>query len=66
MILDGRVATGHGPGRLLECKFLHWGVSTYTEADLKHEDRCRSVERRAGKVHDDYVKAAAKPSHHRC
>ena len=39
---------------------LHWGVSTYTEADLKHEDRCRAVERRAGKVHDDYVKAAAK------
>ena len=31
-----------------------------TEADLKHEDRCRSVERRAGKVHGDYVKAASK------
>ena len=30
-------------------------------ADLKHaDDRCRAVERRAGKVHDDYVKAAAK------
>ena len=48
MIPDGSVATGHGPGRLLECKFLHWGASTYTEADLKHEGRCRSVERRAG------------------
>ena len=60
MIPDGSVATGHGPDRLLECKFLHWGVSTYTDADLNHEDRCRSVERRAGKVHDDYVKAAAK------
>ena len=32
MIPDGSVATGHGPGRLLECKFLHWGASTYTEA----------------------------------
>ena len=41
-------------------KFLHWGVSTYTDADLRHEGRCRSVERRAGKVHGDYVKAAAK------
>ena len=60
MIPDGSVATGHGPDRLLECKFLHWGVSTYTEADLEHEGRCRAVERRAGKVHDDYVKAAAK------
>ena len=60
MIPDGSVATGHGPGRLLECKVLHWGVSTYTEADLEHEGRCRAVERRAGKVHDDYVKAAAK------
>ena len=60
MIPDGSVATGHGPDRLLECKFLHWGVSTYTEADLKHEGRCRSVERRAGKVHGDYVKAASK------
>ena len=33
---------------------------TYTEADLKHGGRCRSVERRTGKVHGGYVKAAAK------
>ena len=51
MIPDGSVATGHGPDRLLlECKFLHWGAPTYTEADLKHEGRCRAVERRAGTV----------------
>ena len=37
-----------------------WKTENQCEADLKHEDRCRAVERRAGKVHDDHVKAAAK------
>ena len=39
MIPDGSVATGHGPDRPLECKFLHWGVSTYTRADNEHSGR---------------------------
>ena len=37
LVPDATLAAGVGPDRLVECKFLHWGVSTYTKADLEHE-----------------------------
>ena len=60
------LAAGVGPDRLVECKFLHWGVTTYTKADLEHERRCRSVERRAEAVHGEYVNKARKLDARHC
>ena len=46
--------------RLLELKFIHVNPTRYTDADARHPSRCRSVERRAGGLHQLYVKKARK------
>ena len=51
---------------LLECKFVHWGVSTYTRADIEHRGRCRSVARRAEDVLPEYVAKAARMDARHC
>ena len=66
LVPDATLAAGVGPDRLVECKFLHWGVTTYTKADLEHERRCRSVERRAEAVHGEYVNKARRLDARHC
>ena len=62
MVPDGRISmpVGDDPVRevFVEFKTLHWGTSTYSGADIRHAARSKSVQRRADKVHAEYVKKA--------
>jgi hypothetical protein len=62
MVPDGRISmpVGDDPVRevFVEFKTLHRGTSTYSDADVRHAARCRSVQRRAEKVHAEYAKRA--------
>ena len=70
IVPDGMVTAGLNGGAvrdyLLECKFVHWGVSTYTRADIEHRDRYRSVARRAEDVPHEYVAKAARMDARHC
>ena len=70
IVPDGMVTAGLNGGAvrdyLLECKFVHWGVSTYTRADIEHRDRCRSVAQRAEDAPPEYVAKAARMDARHC
>ena len=65
-MVSAALGGGAERGYLLECKFVHWGVSTYTRADIEHQDRCRSVARRAEDVPAEYVAKAARMDARHC
>jgi hypothetical protein len=62
MVLDGRVfmPVGDDPRRAVftEFKTPHWCTSTYSDADIRHAARFRSMQRRAEGVHGEFVKSA--------